>query len=244
MEQNSFFRNLLQSLTRERKARGTDKLESLRSSFSITEKVLFLLCFVVFAGSVLALLGKISDAFSVNIPRHGGTLVEGIVGTPRFVNPLLTESDADRDVTALVYSGLLKEKTDGTYTPDLAESYTVSSDGLTYIVTIRANAVWSDGTPVTADDVIFTVQKAQDPALKSPRFVNWQGVTVEKTNDKTVTFRLKQPYAPFVQNLAFGVLPAHLWKSLTTDQMSFSALNTNAASNARVNFGPQPGTKP
>ncbi|HEU5114252.1 MAG TPA: peptide ABC transporter substrate-binding protein [Candidatus Paceibacterota bacterium] len=228
MEQKPFFRALLETLTRERKAKGIDRLDSLASSFSITEKVLFLVCFLVFAGAALSLLGKVSDSFSVTVPERGGSLVEGIVGTPRFVNPLLAVSDADRDLTELVYSGLLKAQPDGSYIPDLAESYSVSPDGLSYSFTIRANAQWSDGSPVTADDVEFTVVKAQDPALKSPRFVNWQGVTVEKTGTKSIIFHLKQPYAPFISNLTLGIMPSHLWKNLSADQIPFSSLNTNA----------------
>ncbi|HVU06751.1 MAG TPA: ABC transporter substrate-binding protein [Candidatus Paceibacterota bacterium] len=229
MEQKQpFFRALLESLSRDRKNKSLEKIDSVASSFSITEKVLFLVCFVAFAWGVLSLLGKVSDSFSVDVPRRGGSLVEGIVGTPRFVNPLLAVSDADRDLTQLVYSGLLKAEPDGSIVPDLAQSYTISPDGLTYTLTIRDKAVWSDGTAVSADDVVYTVQKAQDSTLKSPRYVNWQGVTVEKTGPKEVTFRLKQAYAPFINNLTLGILPSHLWKSLTVDQMPFSSLNTTA----------------
>ncbi|MBX4209178.1 peptide ABC transporter substrate-binding protein [Candidatus Parcubacteria bacterium] len=225
MEQNS---PLFRVLFRERKAKGIEKLDGIARSFSITEKVLFLLCLAIFAGGVLSLLGKISDSFSVNVPRRGGSLVEGIVGTPRFVNPLLAVSDADRDLSQLVYSGLLKAKPDGSFVPDLAETYTISPDGLVYSFTLRSNARFHDGTPVTADDVAFTVGRAQDPALKSPRFVNWQGVVVEKTGTRTISFRLKQAYAPFANNLTLGILPAHLWKGLSPDQIPFSSLNTNA----------------
>lgn len=219
---------LFEVLTRERKAKGIHTVDGIARSFSITEKALFLVLLVVFAGGALSLLGKVSDNFSVNVPRHGGELVEGITGTPRFVNPLLAVSDADRDLTQLVFSGLLKSQPDGTLVPDLAESYVVSNDGLSYTFTLRTDAKWSDGTAVTADDVKYTVEKAQDPALKSPRRVNWEGVTIEKVDTRTVAFKLKQPYAPFINNLTLGILPSHLWKSLTVDQIPFSSLNSNA----------------
>jgi hypothetical protein len=94
------------------------------------------------------------------------------------VNPLLALSDSDRDVTALVYAGLMGEDGTGAMKPVLASGYTVSPDGKTYTFTIRADAKFSDGTAVTADDVVFTIEKAQDPALKSPEFANWSGVAV------------------------------------------------------------------
>jgi peptide/nickel transport system substrate-binding protein len=225
MEQKS---PIINALTRERKAKGLEKADDITRSFSITEKVLFLLCLAIFAGSVLSIIGKISDNFSVNVPRRGGQLVEGIIGTPRFVNPLLAVSDADRDLTQLVFSGLLKAQPNGNLVPDLAQSYTVSADGLTYSFVIRSDAKFHDETSVTAADVEYTIGKAQDPALKSPRFVNWQGVTVEKTGPLTIVFHLKQPYAPFINNLTIGILPSHIWKNLTVDQISFSSINTNA----------------
>ncbi|MDE1874817.1 MAG: peptide ABC transporter substrate-binding protein [Patescibacteria group bacterium] len=219
--------SLWSALFKERKAKGISKLDALVKSFSITEKVLFVVCAVIFAAGALSLLGKVSDAFSVDVPARGGSLVEGIVGTPRFVNPLLAVSDADRDLTELVYSGLLKDMPDGSVAPDLAESYNVSQNGLDYSVTIRSDARFSDGEPVTADDVLYTIQEAQDPTLKSPRFVNWQGVTVEKTGTNSVVFHLKQPYAPFIENLTMGIMPAHIWKTVTVDQIPFSTRNAD-----------------
>jgi len=229
MEQKPpFFRAIYDSLIRQRKSEKIDKVDALARSFSITEKVLFLLCLAIFSAGVLSILGKISDHFSVNVPRHGGSLVEGILGTPRFVNPLLSVSDADRDLSELVYSGLLKSLPDGTLAPDLAKSYTVSDDGLVYSFVIRDDAKFHDGTPVTADDVKFTIDKAEDPNLKSPRRVSFEGVTVEKTGTRSLAFHLKQPYAPFINNLTIGILPSHVWNSLTVDQIPFSSLNTNA----------------
>lgn len=225
MEPNhSFWRTLV----RERKVQSLEKIQTVFNSLSISEKALFLVFALVFICATLSLLGKTSAEFSVNIPHDGGHLTEGIVGTPRFINPLLAISDADRDLTSLVYSGLLKATPEGTFIPDLAESFTVSPDGLTYSFTIRENAVFHDGTPVTAEDVKFTVEKAQEPNLKSPRRVNWEGVTIEKAEGKTVVFSLKQPYAPFMSSLTLGIVPKHLWHSLESDQIPFSALNIDA----------------
>src|SRR6185369_5363621 len=99
---------------------------------------------------------------------RGGSLTEGILATPRFINPVLAISDADRDLSALVYSGLMHATPSGTYEPDLASSYDISEDGKTYTFYLRPDAMFHDNSPVTADDIVFTVQKTQDPALKSP----------------------------------------------------------------------------
>jgi peptide/nickel transport system substrate-binding protein len=80
---------------------------------------------------------------------------------------------------------------------------------------------------VTADDVAFTVTKAQDNILKSPKRLNWEGVKVEKSGEREIKFILKQPYSPFIANATLGILPQHIWKTLENDQFPFSQYNVN-----------------
>jgi peptide/nickel transport system substrate-binding protein len=182
-------------------------------------------------GAVMALaagtlLAGVSVALTMEIPEHGGTYTEGVVGTPRFVNPLLAISDTDRDLAELVYSGLMKENPDGSLSPDLASDYSISADKLTYTFTLKDDARFQDGTAVTADDVAFTVRAAQNPDIKSLLRANWQGVDVEVVDSKTVSFTLKSPYAPFLENTTLGILPKHLWQGVTAEEFPFSTLNT------------------
>ena len=163
----------------------------------------------------------------VKVPAYGGTLVEGEVGSPRFINPLLAISDADRDLSALTYAGLMGLSGTGTLVPVLAESYSVSADGKTYTFVLRKDAKFSDGTPVTASDVAFTVQKAQDPALKSPEYADWSGVNVTVVDQRTVRFTLSKPYAPFLELTTLGILPAQLWQNISNEEFPFSNLETN-----------------
>ena len=204
-----------------------DAIEESVKSFSPAERALFVAASIVFAVSALWILVKINDTFLVEIPAHGGSFSEAEVGTPRFINPLLAISDSDRDISALVYSGLTREMPDGTIIPDLAQSFSVSPDGLTYTFDIRQDATFQDGAPVTADDVAFTVLKAEDPALKSQEFVNWNGVRVLVVNSKEISFTLKQPYAFFLYDTTMGVLPKHIWQNVTDDNFAFSAYNSS-----------------
>lgn len=180
---------------------------------------------LVVVSSVLSLYA-LEQSLLVAEPAYGGTLTEGVVGSPRFVNPLLALSDSDRDLTTLTYAGLMGEDGAGNLMPVLAQSYTASADGKTYTFTLRPGAKFSDGTAVTADDVVFTIQKAQDPALKSPEYANWSGITVRATDARTVEFVLLKPYAPFIENTTLGILPSHLWKAVTDEEFPFSTLNT------------------
>jgi len=195
-------------------------------SFTPAERTIFYISVVLFVVNGFLLSTEVSNAFLEKIPTSGGTLVEGIVGNPRFINPVLALSDADKNMTALVYSGLMRLDENGRAVPDLAESVSLSEDKLTYRAVLREGAHFQDGTIVTADDIVFTISKIADPLIKSPRKGNWEGVTIEKIDDKTVSFRLKKPYTPFIYNLSIGILPKEIWKNVTADEFTFSQFNT------------------
>jgi peptide/nickel transport system substrate-binding protein len=202
-----------------------DSIRKAIASFSLGEKSVFGILLVLALLTAFTTIHSINSLFLAEIPKNGGSFTEGLVGTARYINPTLAFSDTDRDLSSLIYSGLLKAKPDGTFIPDLASDYTISDDGKTYTFNIREDAVFHDGTKVTADDVIFTIQKIQDPNLKSPKRANWDGVTVEKINEKTVEFNLKQAYVPFIENTTLGVLPKHIWKDASVDEFAFSQFN-------------------
>ena len=193
--------------------------------FSPTERVIFTILGAILVISAVFVVRGLNNNFLVEVPKTGGALTEGIIGTPRFINPVLAISDADRDLTALTYSGLLKAAPDGKLLPDLAEKVNISEDGLKYIFTLKENITFHDGEPVTADDVVFTIGRIQDPAIKSPRRANWEGVSVEKTGEREIKMTLKQAYSPFLQNATIGILPAHIWKNVEPEMFPFSEYN-------------------
>lgn len=178
----------------------------------------------VFFVLLLAGLYSLERQFLVEVPSRGGGLTEGVVGAPRFVNPLLALTDADRDLTALTYAGLMGYDANGELTPVLAERYTVSEDGKTYTFTLRADVKFTDGTPVTATDVVFTIEKAQDPGLKSPEMANWANIRAEAVDARTVRFTLPKAYAPFLEDATLGILPSHIWRDISDEQFPFSPL--------------------
>jgi len=196
-------------------------------SFSLTEKVIFYLFISIFIISSVVMLWRVNESYLVKIPTYGGTLTEGIVGYPRFVNPLLSVSDIDRDLTSLLYSGLMKVDSEGNLVPDLAEDYSISEDGKTYTFTLKDDLYFHDNQPITVDDIIFTIEKSKDPIIKSPRRVNWEGVEVIKVDEKTIEFILRQAYSPFIQNTTIGILPKHIWSGVSSEEFPFSQFNIN-----------------
>ena len=192
-----------------------------------SEKIFFSVAASVAVISGIMLLFQINNLFLVEVPVFGGSFTEGVVGSPRFINPLLALSDTDKDLSSLIYSGLLKVSDKGGFEPDLTKSYETQNGGTVYDFIIKDNAYFHDGKPVTADDVAFTVEKALDSVIKSPRKANWDGVLVEKVNDKEIRFTLKKPYAPFLLALTLGILPKHIWEKVSSEEFPFSEFNIN-----------------
>ena len=214
------FAGLLATLTRHRRIGFFESLSKLVRSLPPGDKFIASILALVFVFSCLAGTIALERTILVQVPATGGSLTEGIVGTPRFVNPLLALTDVDRDLATLTYAGLMGIGPAGVR-PVLAESYTISPDGKTYTFLLRKGLKFTDGTPITADDVVFTVQKAQDPALKSPELANWSNIRAEAVDARTIRFTLPKAYAPFIEDTTLGILPAHLWKTVPTEQFPF-----------------------
>jgi peptide/nickel transport system substrate-binding protein len=194
---------------------------------SAGDKFIFLILGILIATTSLIGFLKLQEKIMVVEPAYGGSIIEGDIGTPRFVNPLLALTTTDQDLTTLTYAGLMGLGPNNTLVPVLAQSYIISPDGKTYQFTLRNNVKFSDGTPITADDVVFTVQKAQDSALKSPQYANWAGVQAVALDPHTIQFTLSAPYAQFIYDTTLGILPAHLWRNITDAEFPFSPLETN-----------------
>ncbi len=207
---------------------------SLRDTFSsifkktnnqtkVTSRSLLLLI----AGGVIAfsVLHLMQDSYLIETPRQGGSISEAIVGSPRFVNPVLAISQADKDLTSLIYSGLYTISPSGEPVELLAEETTISQDKKEYIITIAKDARFHDGEPVTAEDIIFTIEKIKDPLIKSPLRPNWLGVEVQKIEDNEVLFILDKEYPLFLHHLRVGILPEHIWKDTSVEEFPFSERN-------------------
>ncbi len=181
---------------------------------------------LIVVGGVLlgGLMFYLARAFSIQRePAPGGTYVEGLIGSPQFVNPLLCQyNDADHDLCSLIFSGLLRFDERAEPQPDLAERWDISADGLVYTFHLRPNARWHDDQPVTASDVVFTLQLLQDPNYPgSPDLAAlWRTVQVVEVNSLTVQMTLQEPLTPFLQYCAIGILPKHLLQNITAADLA------------------------
>lgn len=217
----------IRSLTKERGFPRLSTINDLLTRFSPSERLVLYILTLCLGVSALALVAGANAIVSVNIPSQGGSITEGLVGPARFINPVLATSAADNDLTALIFSGLTRSHPDRAAIPDLAQSYEISEDGTTYTFTLRDDARFHDGNPVTSADVLYTVKQIQNPEVKSPHRADWEGVQISTPDDRTVVFKLPHAYAPFLENTSIGILPEHLWKNTVPEDFAFNPLNTN-----------------
>ncbi len=200
-------------------------LSKIISDFSLAEKVAFYFLCGVFIISGVKILQNVNRSLMVDVPANGGHVVEGIVGSPRFINPVLAISDLDHDLAVLIYSGLMKSTPSNSITVDLAKSYEISNDGLTYSFVLKDDLYFHDGVKLTTDDIEFTINRIQDNTIKSPKRPAFYDVMVKKIDDKQIEFVLKKPYSPFLENLTVGILPKHIWNNFNSDEFPLSQYN-------------------
>lgn len=162
------------------------------------------------------------------IPVSGGVYQEALIGSFGRLNPLLDgHNTADQDINSLIYSGLIYFDGLGFPQGDLAESWGISADGKIYNISIRPGAVWHDAEPVTSRDIEFTVDLLRDNTSPTPDDLKefWSHIEVHILDEKTLQFILPEPFAPFLDYLSFGVLPAHLLEGFSPAELIDSPFN-------------------
>lgn len=175
-------------------------------------------------------------ACSVRVPEAGGAFIEGVLGAPQFLNPLLSDNvPLDRELNSLIFDGLTRYGKSGELEPALAESWSVSEDGLTVTFTLKEGMLWHDGEPVTAADVAFTYGLLQADAYPGATAVRdlWQSVTIQQLDERTISFTLPELYSPFLDATTRAILPSHLLEGETAVSLQTSTFNT-----APVGTGP------
>jgi peptide/nickel transport system substrate-binding protein len=158
---------------------------------------------------------------------------EGVVGVPQSITPVTARSRAERMLVGLVFSGLVRLGPGTSYQPDLASSWSSDATGKTWTFTIRDDAVWHDGQPVTAEDVVFTVEALKSPDAAGAGAAAWADVTVEAVDSKTVRLVLGTPIGGVLAAATQPLLPAHLLADVP-----FADLATSDFARLPVGSGP------
>lgn len=174
--------------------------------------------------SVTGCSSLISRANTSTVPQ----LVDAILSDPKTFNPVLSSDATSSAVGSMMFDGLLTQNPiTGEFEPALAESWQVSDDDLEITFTLRPNLKWSDGKPLTADDVVFTFKqlylnndipyngRATLKVGESQAFPE-----IVKLNNLQVKFILPEPFAPFFSTIGSSILPKHILQESVTKKDS------------------------
>ena len=148
--------------------------------------------------------------------QPGGRLTLLTAGAPRTFNPLLALDSASDEVVRLIFGGLVNlDMTTQEARPGLAESWSVEPEGKTWTFKLRPGLHWSDGRPLTADDVVFTWNEIMyNPAMNQLTYdlfrINGKNFSVSRVDDATVRVVTPEVWAPFLEYFGgVSILPRH-----------------------------------
>lgn len=169
----------------------------------------------------------------------GGTLIVLSEGEPDDLNPLTFDSNPAYQIVHLTFRALARrDSTLSNYVPDLLERWE-QPDSATVLLHVRPGLKWHDGRPVTAGDVVFTIERQKDPAVASPRQQDVLAVESARAVDSaTVEVKLNRT-GPSTLNALLEVIPVprHLLDSIPAARMRFSGFGQRPVGNGLFRFG-------
>jgi len=203
------------------------KILLLFKKLSRAERLLFIASSLIFIISIAFVIINFFNQNTHLVPVSGGEYIEGVIGQPSFINPVLAANEPDRDLTELIFSKLL----------DLVESYKMSEDGRVWNVRLKENLFWDDGQPMTSDDIIFTIETIQNPDSHSPLFSFWQGVDAERVSEREIKLILPETYVFFENTLKeLKIIPKHIFASIPAANFWLSDYNLEPVGNGAFKF--------
>ena len=195
----------------------------------IFEWVLLVVALIMLA---LAQAFWFGDSYAENVYTTGGTYTEATVGEVNSMNPLFATTNSEKVLSKLMFATIATVDYSGHPGNQLAKSITASENGRRWTVELRENLKWSDGEPITTDDVIFTAELIKNPMVNTIYGANLANVKVSVDENGAVIFDLPSTYADFMSALNFPVVPKHV-----LDRADPKALIEDAFSNTPVTSG-------
>lgn len=177
-----------------------------------------------------------------SIPGHN----DFVYATPAYFeafHPFFAESRYDEQWLNQIYNGLIQRQPGNHFWGNRIASSFTSSDNLNWTIKINPDALWADGTPITADDVIYSYQLAVNPNIGSFSSYlynsRWDNDSFTKINDKKLKISFKQQSIFQERNLALQLLPKHIWSGIAPENHSIQALEWMTTNPEKI-FGAGP----
>lgn len=196
---------------------------------AFTKKELRVLAYAVgiFFVALIARTGIAVQEHSAFVPMDGGVFREGVVGQPTLINPAISDNQVDRDLSALLFSKL----------SELATHIKADEKNKVFTVSLKENLLWDDGTPVTSDDVLFTIKTIQNPDARSPFLKKWSGVAAERISQLQVRIAIPEEnifFKEIMDNLR--IIPAHIYGSVPIANIRLSSYILEPVGNGPYSF--------
>lgn len=190
-----------------------------------------------------------SESYATDVYVQGGNYVEATVGRVNSLNPLFATTRSEKALSRLMFATLISVDYSGNLGPGLAESIRASENGRVWTVKLRDGLLWSDGEPITNEDVLFTIDLIQNPVVGTIYDSNLRAAKVAENESGEIVFTLGSAYADFASALTFPIVPKHELedaapKTLIEDDFSnqpvtsgafkFNAMQASTTSGERV----------
>ena len=182
------------------------------------------------------------NSYSSSAFSEGGTYTEGTIGKVSSLNPLFATTESEKTLSRLLFSTITTVDYSGHVANGLAESITTADKGRTWTMTLKQGLKWSDGEPITNEDVLFTTSLIKNSAVSSSYDSNLSGVKVSETEDGKIQFSLPTAYADFASVLNIPLIPKHVFgdtapqniieHSFSTNPITSGAFTLNAIQNS------------
>lgn len=176
-----------------------------------------------------------TQSYSVQAYVSGGTYIEATLGRVSSLNPLFAATNSEKVLSKLMFATLSTIDYSGHVGLGLASSMTPDETGKVWTVTLKDDLKWSDGEPITLDDVLFTVELAQDATINTSYSSNFAGVTVERIDDSLV-FALPSAYVDFDATLNIPILPKHILGDVAPGQLLEHNFSSNPVTSGAFSF--------
>lgn len=175
------------------------------------------------------------QSYSVQAYVDGGTYIEATVGRVNSLNPLFATTESEKVLSKLMFATLSTIDYSGHVGLGLAASIVPDDTGKVWTVTLKEGLKWSDGEPITLDDVLYTVNLTKDTTINTAYSSNFAGVTVEKI-DNSLVFALPSAYADFDSTLNMPILPAHILADVNPGQLLEHSFSSNPITSGAFTF--------
>ena len=177
-----------------------------------------------------------SDSYSVSAFTTGGTYTEATLGKVNSLNPLFASTNSEKALAKLLFLGLTASDSSGHIGNVLAESVSSDGSGKVWTVKLRENLKWSDGEPLTNDDVIFTANLIKNVNVSSNYYSNLNRVEIRTDDSGNLIFELPAVYIEFDSALDFPILPKHILEGVDPANLLDSSFSTNPVSSGPFAF--------